>query len=1105
MSLSRSQFQTQGEDGAMMRYIPTGILTVALALWLSLTLFGQATDGNIAGAVTDATGAAIPGANLELENPATGVKYTARTDSSGAYRFNNIPIGQYTLTASGSGFTASKLQKLSVELNKTATANFLLQIGSVSTSVEVTEAASTLDTTTAQITNTYQARQAIDLPLNSLPLGPINMSLLGAGVSSSGGLGLGEGPSIGGQRPRNNSFNVEGVDNNRKDVSGSNVRIPNEATAEVTILQNQFSAEFGHAGGGQFNTVLKNGTNEIHGTLFEYFQNRNLNAVDQSFKRSGILENPRYDQNRLGANIGGPIIKNKLFYFGNFEYNPLGLATTPSASTLSPTAEGWNMLSSLAPQLSKTNFDILKQYLPPAPTASGDTTTVLGQAIPLGVLPINFPQYQNTYTGVASVDYNLSDRDQIRGRYIDQRTSGIDPTASPNLPAFSSTRTTTSKLFNVSEFHTFTPALTNELRFGYSRFNDTIPVGNFTYPGLDMFPNITIEDDLNLQLGPFPQGPQTSVINSYQLIENLSWTKGQHTLKFGAEGRKYIAPNNFIQRVRGDYGYSTMERFLLDLNPDKLAERDLGGVPYSANQINFYWYANDSFRVRPNFTVNYGIRYEYKGITAGDKLQDLNAVSSRPGFLDFHSPRPQKANFAPRIGIAWSPGRSGLTSVRAGFGVAYDNVPDNFGTLSKPVQLENTVNDPVTGNTPGYLANGGIAPSRRPEALTPDEAINLTSVYVPDQKLPYTMSWNFGIQRVIARDYTLDVRYVGTRGVHLFVQNRINVQAMVTPTHYLPTYLAAPSQAQLDALPLTLNDLLNEYNTYGGIIPAWFNAGYQSPIVVFESRGNNIYHGLAVEMTRRFSRGLTFKGAYTWSKNIDDSTADLFSTLLSPRRAQDFQNLRPDRGLSFLDRRHRLTFSAIYDTPWYNGSSNWFAKNLVGNWTIAPIYTVESPEYATVQSGTDSNLNGDTAGDRVIVNPAGAAGTGSDVTPLKNSGGDVVGYLANNANARYIVAGQGALANGGRNTLPMRGINNWDVTVAKKFNLTETKRFELRGAFYNLFNHPQYIPGSINTVQAVSSNTTRSHLIPGNPLFNDPTQVYLSNSRSIQIIGRFVF
>ncbi|MDX2151273.1 MAG: carboxypeptidase regulatory-like domain-containing protein [Bryobacteraceae bacterium] len=1076
------------------------ILLAALLLLAPTGMFAQATDGNVVGVVSDASGAAVPGATIELQNDATGVKFAAKTDTLGAYRFNNVPAGVYTLKASASGFTAAQLQRLSIELNKTTTANLSLQVGQVSTTVEVLEAPATIDTTTAQITTTFQSRQAVDVPIASLPLGPINLSLLSAGVASSGGLGLGEGPAIGGQRPRNNSFTIEGVDNNRKDVTGSNVRIPNEATAEVTILQNSYSAEFGHSGGGVFNTIIKSGTNEIHGTMYNYLQNRNLNAVDEAFARVGIRENTRYDQNRLGANVGGPVIKNKLFYFGNFEYNPLGQASTPSAATLTPTAEGYAALQSL-PGLSRTNLDIMRQYVPAAPTAT-TTTSVGGRAIPIGELPIEFPQYQNTYTWLVSVDYNISERDQLRSRYIDQYTSGVDPLTSPNLPVFAGNRQTRSKAFNLSEFHTFTPNITNELRLGYNRYDDGIPyAGSFAYPNLDIFPNIYIQDDLNLQIGPYPEAPQSSVINTYQVSNNLNVNKGRHALKFGAEGRKYIAPNNFVQRSRGDYNYSSMERYLLDLTPDVLAERNLGGVPYAGNQVNFYAFVNDNWRLRPNLTLNLGVRYEYKGITAGDKLQELNATSSRPGFLDFRAPKVQKLNFAPRVGIAWSPGRDGLTSIRAGFNLAYDNLFDNLGTLQKPIQLESNIQDDITRNDSGYLAQGGIRPDRRPAALSPEDALANTATYIPDQKLPYSISWNFGIQRVVARDYTFEARYVGTRGVRLFVQDRINVQNRTTESLFLPTYLQAPSQAELDRLTVTLNDIQARSN----LLPAWENAGYVSPIVAFNNRGNSSYHGLALEATRRFSNNLMFKGAYTWSKTMDDSTADLFSTLLSPRRPQDFQNWRSERSRSFLDRTHRLTFTWIYDTPWFSKADNWFMRNLVGNWTLSGIYTAESPQYATVQSGVDSNQNGDAAGDRAIVNPAGKDRTGSAVRALTNSAGRTVAYVALNPDARYIVAGVGARPTGGRNTLPMGGINNWDLTVIKKVALTESKRLELRGSFFNSMNHPQYTPGSINTVQSVDSAATRNHLIPGNALFNDPTRVFASNARTVQIIARFVF
>lgn len=1068
------------------------VLTVAL-------LPGQATDGNLVGIILDATGAGIPNAELRLVSPATGLTLSAKSDASGAYRFNNVPPGRYTLNGQAGGFGRTALQNITVDLNKTTSANLVLQVGSVATSLEVTEAAALIDTTTASISSNYERRQAIDLPAMAAPLGVLNLSLLGAGVASSGGVGQGEGPSVGGQRPRNNSFNIEGVDNNRKDVTGRNVSVSNEAVAEVSVLQNQYSAEFGHSTGGQFNTIVKSGTNELHGSAYEYFQNRNLNAVDEANARQGIRTNPRYDQNNIGGTVGGPVLKNKLFYFGNYEYNPIGQPVLAGAATYAPTAEGYSKLASLN-GLSKTNLDVLKLYLPAAPSAS-DSTAVLGAQIPIGVLPINFPSWQNTYNWLVSIDYNLSDRDQIRSRYISNTTRGIDPLTSPNLPAFAITRPTTSKLFSFSEFHTFSPRLTNELRLAYNRYNDNISSGNFQYPGLDAFPNITIEQDLNLQLGPFSDGPQSSIINTYQVVNNLTFTQGRHTLKFGFDGRKYIAPSNFVQRSRGDYGYSNLERFLLDLNPDVLAQRTVGGRPFAGNQVDAYAFINDDWRVHQNLTLNLGLRYEYKGIARDMKLQELNAVSDVPGVLTFAAPRPQKKNFAPRLGLAWSPGKSSNTSVRAGFGVGYDVLFDNFGLNAKPPQWEATVDADVRQNLPGFLAQGGILPNAPPPNMTVEDARALTSSWLADQMLPYSLQWNVGVQHVLKRDYTLEVRYVGTRGVHLYTQSRMNVRANVTPSQSLPTYLQRPSQSELDGLRLNLAQLAAQ--SY--FLPQYEDAGFLSNITTFLSNGNSSYHGLAVEATRRFSRGLLFKGAYTWSHNIDDSTADLNSTWLTPRRPQDFQDLRPERSASMLDRRQRLTMSWVWDTPWFKNDPTRLLRHLLGNYTLAGTYTAESPQYATVQSGTDSNLNGDSAADRAIINLAGDPNRGSDVSALRNSAGQIVAYLANDPTARYIKAGQGAYANGGRNTLPTQGINNFDLSAVKRFAIAEGKNLEFRAMFWNAANHPQYTPGSINTVISTSRNVTRNNLIPGNPLFNDPTRVFESNPRQTVLVVRFTF
>lgn len=1063
--------------------------------------FPQATDAIIAGTITDATNAAVPNAAVEAQNSATGVKYSTKTDSNGYYRLNNVPAGSYVITASAAGFGTTRLARVDAELNRTVTANMTLQVGAVAETVEVREAATLIDTATAQLQSTYTSKQVADLPASAMALGPLNVSLLNAGVASSGGTGLGEGPSVGGQRPRNNSFNVEGVDNNRKDVTGSNIRIPNEATQEVTVLLNQFSAEFGHAGGGIFNTIIRGGTNEIHGRVYEYLQNRNLNAVDEANKRQGQRENTRYDDNRFGGNVGGPLIKNKLFWFGHFEYNPFGSATAPASAKYAPTEAGYQRLSQIA-GLSSTNLNFLRQWVPAAPSPSGDTTSVRGVDIPLGVIPVNYPQYQNTRTWLVSIDYNLSDRNQLRSRYADQRSSGFSLETTPDLPAFNQPRTTTSKLFTLTDVHTFTPALTNELRLGYNRYNDTIPAGDFEFPGLDMFPNIQFVNDLAMSVGPLGTAPQSGIINTYQIVDNVTWTKGRHTWKFGGEGRKYIAPTNFIQRVRGDYLYSNIERFLLDLSPDVEASRNLGGVPFSGNSLAGYAFANDSWRVRQNLTLNLGLRYEYKGIAEGDKLQALNSVSSIPGLIEFRAPKAQKANFAPRVGLAYSPGRDSKTSIRAGFSMAYDNYPDNFGTLSKPPQLESTITLDPNVTTPNFLANGGISPSLRPDQLTPEDARAATSAWTQDQRLPYSLSWSLGVQRSLANDYTAEVRYVGTRGVRLFTQHRVNVVERVTPDLSLPTYFQRPSQSELDSLNLTLTDLLARPGYRADFAAGGLN---QQPIFTVDPRGNSVYHGLQAELTKRYAAGFWYRAAYTWSKTIDDSTADLFSTILSPRRPQAFQNMRAERSRSFLDRTHRFTYSWVYDAKWFQGS-NWFVKNVAGNWNFSGVYTYESPQYVTVQSAVDSNLNGDAAGDRAVINLGGDPSRGSGVTALTNSRGAVVGYLANDPGAMYVVAGRGVHPNAGRQTIPTRPINNWDLALRKQFNLTEAMHFQIGAVAANVFNHAQYIPGSVNSVQSVDSGAVdRRFVIPGSPIFLDPTQTFSSSPRAIQLMARFVF
>ena len=1117
---------------SMLRTTLFALVSLAIVVSGATGAFAQAISGNLVGTVLDSSSAVVPGATVSATKIDTGVVTTTTSNSTGAYHFENLPVGTYRIAVTSRSFKTA-VQQVDVVLNQTGTLNITLTPGATTETIEVSGVAATIDTTSAQLQSTYDNRYSQDLGITSAGgtgSGVLNLSLLSPGVAQVSSMGIGVGPSVGGQRPYNNNFTVEGVDNNNKAVTGNLISVPNDAVDNFTLLTNQFNTEFGHSSGGQFNTTIKSGTNNFHGSLYEYFRNRNLNAVDNAFVLQGFTSNPRFDSNRYGGTFGGPIIKNKLFFFTNFERQGISLTATAGGQVLTPTAAG---LAAIAtdPNLSANNFGVFKQYAPVAATGS-DCLPYAGAPaagscaagfVPIGPVTVAAPAWQNYTNFVQSVDYNISTRDQLRGRYIYNKVDKIDQSA--NLAAFYTVEPFRYHLFTLGEYHSFSSSVLNEFRIGYNRYYNILPDGGFKYPGLDAFPNIQLFDlgGNGLQLGPDSQAPQFTIQNTYQFVDNISWTRGAHTFKFGGEYRWYISPQSFTQRQRGDYEYNSTKLFLDDLSPDNVGERSQGSLTYYGNQKAIYWYANDNWKVKPNLTFDLGIRYEYTTISSSEAHQTLNTISNTPSIiiggavnqpLLFNAPQAPKNNWAPRVGIAYSPGSSGRTSIRGGFGLAYDVLYDNIGILAVPPQIGATNDVDLTTQTPKFLANGGLPGGGSGIQVLPEAAARAsTSNWIPPNvKFPYSVNWNLGVQHSFGRDFVAEVRYVGSRGNHLDVQDRINRRALVTPQAFLPTYLQQPSQAQLDALTNTLTSL----KAPGSFIPAFVNAGFGSNIVADSPDGWSIYHGLQTSLTRRFTNGLTFLASYTFSRTIDNSTADFFSTSLTPRRPQDFQNWDAEKSVSALSRTHRLTLTAVYDVPFFKGSDNWAMKNILGNWSFSPVYTYESPQWATVQSATDSNLNNDSAGDRVILNPGGIRGTGSGVTALTNTAGDTVAYLASNPTAQYIVAGAGALATTGRNTLATRPTNDVSLSTYKEINFTERFKFRLGAQFGNILNHPQYIPGS-NPGQGLGVNDVTSfltgpnsisyinYLTPGNSIFNNPKGVFASNARTIALVAKFIF
>jgi hypothetical protein len=1088
-------------------------LVVAALLSLPVFMGAQAISGDLLGVVTDTSGAVVGNATIVATNLATGLKTTTKTNASGEYHFINLPVGHYSLEMTSTNL-AGGYKDVQVQLNKQATANISAGVTGKQEAIEVTAESLTIDTTTQTIQNTFETKEVQDLPTATIGLGVLNLSLLNAGVATSGGIGAGTGPSVSGQRPRNNNFTIEGVDNNSKSVTGPVVSIPNDAVQNFTVLQNQFSPEFGHSSGGQFNQTIVSGTNKWHGRIYEYMQNRNLNAIDTSNARTqtGNIINPGFDNNRFGGQVGGPIWKDKLFFFTNQEYNPIH-QTIGSSFICAPTAAGYAQIAATA-GVSQANLSALKAAEGTAAVAAdgnGNCPAVTGGSVgaQLGEIDFTPKAFNNTYTTANSLDYNLSEKDQIRVRYIYQKNDATDPSA--NVPSFFTTIPSRNHVLTFSEYHTFTPSLTNEFRLGFNRNSSVTTAGNFTFPGAGVFPNLTFDDTPN-QLGPDPNAPQFGIQNVYQATENIVWVKGKHTFKFGLEGRKYISPQGFTQRARGDYDYATTEEFLFDQVPTTFGQRSTGNNTYYGDQSAIYVYGNDEFRFTRNLTINLGLRYEFTSVPFSERLQSLNAAASVPGVLTFAAPQPQYKNFAPRIGFAYSPGTSGTTSIRGGFGMAYDVLYDNLGLLAVPPQFGGTcdVNQSVNAGqcafpTSGFLAGGGLPAGTgsglKTFATLADQRAASVNFLPAVQKLPYTETWNLGIEHVFGKKYTVEVRYVGTRGIHLPVQQQLNVQPKVSSSLFLPTFLTTPDPATIAGLTTTLAQIQAQPR----IIPAYSAAGFVNGITSFQPYGQSIYHGLQSQLTRSFSNNLQMLVAYTWSHAFDNSTADVFSTLLTPRRAQNSQNFAADYSTSALDRRQRLSFETIYNVPFFKGSNNWMAKNLLGNWEIAPQWQLQSPEFYTPQSGIDSNLNGDSAPDRTIFNPTGTPGTGTTVTPLKNGSGATVGYVAKNPNAQYIQAGSGALATAGRNTLATPRTNNWDLTLVKRFNTTERTTFEFAANAFNVFNHSQYIPGSVNTVNSIGYTAITPFVRVNGTHFNDPSATFANNARVLQLVGKFIF
>jgi hypothetical protein len=1124
------------------------LTTTLVIVLLCSTAWSQRLDGTLRGTVQDPAKAVVSGAKVTITNQDTGVTQTVTTTSAGNFVFPNLIVGPYTVAVEAPSFQKYVRKDVQVLPNQIVTADAMMTVGSPGTTIEVTAGAETVQVNTSQLSNDFGERAVSDLPNPGLGGTPLNLSILAPNTTTQGAGVLGEGGSIGGARPRLNSFNIDGVDDNRVDVTGHTSEVIPEAVADFNLVTNMFTAEQSHSAGGQFNIITRSGTNNWHGSAWYFNNNRDFNAMDNLEKAAvddastNFGTSPRrVDRNRIGGMLGGPILKDKLFIFGAYQFNNIGLASSSVAQS-APTTAGLATLNSLAAN------DQVREILAQFPTANAalSTESVNGVAIPIGLIQASAPSYQNENTFNINGDLNAGNH-QLRLRYLYDRLRSPNVNPVTPLSQFTGSLSANSQKAIVTDAWNISNTVINDLRLSYSRF-----VQDYTVPGaFSNFPNAEV-DTLGLNVGPEGNSPQSYAQNNYQVLDAVSLVRGKHSLKFGAEYRRWIAPSNFLPRSRGEWDYSTLDELVNDTVPtgSNGALRGAGTGVFNGNQYALYGFVQDDWKVTPRLTLNLGIRYEWYSNPAGVSAQTLNTISDSdvvqfedpvqnlPRSYIFRQPKTDTNNFMPRVGFAWDVTGDGKTALRGGFGISFDVTPQNFPLLQLPPQLQTEQNPDITCTLPaapswcsnflaggpgnGFLGGGGLLQVNVPPA-TKEDAQAATQGLILDFVQPKVLTWTLSAEREIMRDTSIELRYLGTRATALPVQARMNTQSAfdggLSP---LPTYFTASE------VPATIagGQRLADFENFSPFVDPAF-----SLMTSFPALGGSIYHAGSIDLNRRFSRGVLFRVNYTYSHNIDDATNELFSSLVNPRRPQDWRNMGQDRGNSTLDYPHKFTLAWVWDIPKLK-SDNGLLKTVMNGWEWTGNYLIQSGQPVSILSDTDSNGNADAAGDRAIFNPAGTvrAGSGVDLVCVGAGGatsihpallGDgvtpgcasssVAGYVASDPTAQYVQAQLGALSNVGRNSFRSPGVNIWNMGMFKNTNITERFTVQLRAMVQNIFNHRNFSLAQPTVLQTGTLiGTTNNALsstysnVDSGALFLNPKQ-FNGGSRIMELGLKLIF
>lgn len=1032
----------------------------ALAALIALLLIApaahaQLTRGAINGTVRDEAGAAVAGATVKVSDATKNFSRETTTNEEGFYRVAALEPGNYTVTIQGSGFGTLENQNVEVRTSNETTLDATLKAGGVAETVNVTAQteAIALNKTNATVGLTVSPRQVVELPTGAAR-NVNNLALLSPNVFSAPGS---SGISANGQRARNNNFTIDGSDNNDISVTIATTSVVPEAVGEFQIQTNPYSVEFGRNSGAQINIITKTGTNEFHGDAYDYYRGSRLNAMDNIEKSSGRTTPARFNRNQFGFDLGGPVLLPKLipgtgkgdwlgyngrgrtFFFYLFQGDRTRSAPAPSATAIRiPTPAGFATLQGvpLGPgQTAAARQAVLERLsflstiygTNPAFRSINTTTVVNGVPIQTALTNVGIAQPSDQYNNTLRVDHQIGGADNLTVRYISNKSVDVNVISNTAIPQFAGNQNILDQNLAASETHIFNSGLLNEFRFSFIRRNLAFPENDPDSPTATITGFFTIGG-----LANFPQG---RVQNSYQFSDTLSYLAGAHSFKFGTDIRHIRLNNLAAFDTKGTFVFSTFQNYV---NNNAFSfQQALQTASFFAVQTQQYYFAQDDWRVRPNLTLNLGLRYE----TANNPFGFFGATEAQVRAALVPGPVPRdNDNFAPAVGFAYSPNfkggigeaifGDGLSSIRGGFRRTFDLLFYNILTVNASnfprvvVGLQNNVQNIY----PNRLTVSG-APVFDPLAAfvnTPDTA------KTPESYL-YSLSW----QRQLGSNYFIEFGYTGSRSINQVNQLQAN-----------PPVLTAAQAATVRA---------------GGTIPSvqarrLFPQFGSRTLIATESQAK--YNAGYVNLNKRFSHGLGLGVAYTFSKLMDDNSESLGVGAItggSPQIPQDFLDRRPEWSLSAFDRRHRFVANFVYEVP--SLFKQGFGHQVFGGWEVSGIITRQSGQPFTILTGADTNGNGTATGDRPNYNPNGTL----ILDPVT---GDFRTFTSPLVGGQFIVPLSGglplanSLGNGnlGRNTFRTPGFYNSDLSVQKNFFLPwgETHRFVIRADFLNAFNQDNY-------------------------------------------------